>query len=104
MYCVDIIKYTILLPACAKLIEYFLFLTPEKLKCQPKLLKNDLQDDFVQWHPKFEDPLESLIKVKAFKINSWENETEIMYAHCDCGKPPRSMPCSAHLLKHWINM
>ena len=104
MYCVDRNKYTSLLLGCAKLIEPFLFLRPEKMKCQPKLPEIDLIPDFIQRHPKFEYPLESLIKVKASKISRWENETEIMYAHCDYGKPTRSTPCSAHSLKHWINL
>ena len=42
--------------------------------------------------------------MEASKTNRWKHKTEIIYAHCYCDKSRRIIPCSVHLLKHWINM
>ena len=103
-YCVDINKYTSLLPGCAMLIGYSLLLRPGEVGYQPRSDEKNLYNKSVKWHPNFENPQEISIKVDASKTNRWKHKTEIIYAHCNCDKSIRIIPCPVHLLKHWINM
>ena len=103
-YCVDTKSYKSLLPGCAMLIGYSLLLRPGEIGFQQKSEEKNLYNKSIKWHPKFADPQEISIKVEASKTNRWKHKTEIIYAHCNCDKPKRIIPCPVHLLKHWINM
>ena len=99
MYCVDINKYTSLLPGCAMLIGYSLLLRPGEIGYQPRSDEKNLYNKSITWHPNFDNPQEISMKVDASK-----HETEIIYAHCKGDKSRHVIQCPVYLLKHWINM
>ena len=100
MYCVDVNEYRSLLPGCAMLIRYSLSLRPGKLGYQPRSAEKNLYNEYVTWHPNFENPEEISIKVVASKLNRWKHETEIIHAHCNCNESRLVNPCPIYLLKH----
>ena len=104
MYCVDTNKYTSLLPGCAMLIGYSLLLRPGEVGYQPRSNEKNLYNRSITWIPNFDNPQEISIKVEASKTNRRKTKTEIIYAHCNCNKSIRIIPCPIHLLKHWINL
>ena len=69
MQCVDANKYTSSLPGCAMLIEYSGFLRPEKVGYQPRSDEKNLYNEFVTWHPNFENLQDISVEVEASQTN-----------------------------------
>ena len=86
------------------LTGYSILLRPGEIGYQPRLDEKNLYNESVTRHPKFENSQEISIKVEASKTNRWKHKTQIIYAHCYCDKSRRIIPCTVHLLKHWINI
>ena len=82
------------------LIRYFLFLRPGEEGCHQRSDEKNLYNKSVTWHPNSENPKELSLKVDASKTNRWKHKTEISYAHCNCDRSRRIIPCPVHLLEH----